>query len=155
MTGSIDARLAQLGLTLPTPTAPIANYLPFVVAAGLIFVSGQISMGPGGLITGKLGRDLDLAAGQAAALACGLGLLAQAKAAAGGDLDRIAQVVRLGAFVHCTDDFVDQPQVVNGCSDLMVAVFGDAGRHARSAVGVNSLPRGVAVEIDGVFALHP
>lgn len=153
MPGSIDARLAQLGLTLPVPTAPIANYLPFVVVGDLVFVSGQIASGPDGLITGKLGRDLDLAAGQAAARACGLSLLAQAKAAAGGDLDRIARVVRLGAFVHCTDDFIDHPQVVNGCSDLMVEVFGAAGRHARSAVGVNSLPRGAAVEIDAVFAL--
>lgn len=149
----IDARLAELGLILPEPVAPVANYVPFVVAGNLVFISGQVSIGPGGLITGKLGADLDLAKGVEAAHACGVNLIAQLRAACGGDLDRVKRVVKLGGFVNCTPDFTDQPKVVNGASDLMVAVFGDAGRHARAAVGAPSLPLNAAVEVDGVFEI--
>jgi enamine deaminase RidA (YjgF/YER057c/UK114 family) len=148
-----DQRLAELGVTLPSAPAPAANYVPYVVTGGMIYVSGQISQGPDGLITGKLGDDLDVAAGAAAAKTCALALIAQAKAAAGGDLDRIARVVKLTGFVNSTPGFTDQPKVINGASDFLVEVFGDRGRHARSAVSAAALPLGVAVEIEGIFAL--
>lgn len=147
---SIEARLKDLNITLPDAPAPAANYVPFVQTGNLVFVSGQISAGENGLITGKLGADLDVEAGQAAARRCGLALIAQLKAAI-GDLDRVVRVVKLGGFVNSTADFTDQPKVVNGCSDLMVEVFGDAGRHARAAVSAGSLPLGVAVEVDAIF----
>ena len=147
---SHDARLSALNITLPDAPAPAANYVPYVRAGNLLYVSGQISAGPDGLIKGRLGDDLDVAAGAAAARRCGLALLAQARAAL-GSLDQIVRVVKLGGFVCSTNDFTDQPEVVNGCSDLMVEVFGDAGRHARAAVSVNALPRGVAVEIEAIF----
>ena len=153
MTGTIDARLAELGIALPAAPAPAANYVPFVISGNMLYVSGQISAGPDGLITGRLGDGLDVAAGAAAAQRCALSLIAQAKAACGGDLDRIARVVKLVGFVNSTADFTDQPKVVNGASDLMVAVFGDKGRHARSAVSAASLPLGVAVEVEAVFEL--
>lgn len=146
----IEARLSELGIALPAAPAPAANYVPFVQSGHQLFVSGQISMGPDGLIKGRLGADMDAEAGAAAARRCGLALIAQAKAAL-GDLDRIARVVKLVGFVNSTADFTDQPKVVNGCSDLMVEVFGDAGRHARSAVSAASLPLGVAVEIEAIF----
>lgn len=149
----IDRRLADLGLTLPDAPAPAANYVPWVIAGGLIHVSGQISRGPDGLVCGRLGADMDVKAGQDAARACGLALLAQVRAACGGDWARLGRAVRLGGFVQSTPDFADQPQVINGASDLMVAVLGEAGRHARFAVSAPGLPFGVAVEIDGVFAL--
>lgn len=149
----IETRLAELGLTLPEAPAPAANYVPFVQTGNLVFVSGQISRDHAGLITGKLGADLDLAAGQAAARACALALLAQVRAACGGDLGRVRRVVKLGGFVNSTPDFTQQPQVINGASDLLVAVLGDAGRHARAAVSAPSLPLGVAVEIDAVFEI--
>ena len=147
---SHDARLTALNITLPDAPAPAANYVPYVRSGNLLYVSGQISAGPDGLIKGRLGDDLDVAAGAAAARRCGLALLAQARAAL-GSLDQIVRVVKLGGFVCSTNDFTDQPEVVNGCSDLMVEVFGDAGRHARAAVSVNALPRGVAVEIEAIF----
>lgn len=147
---SIDARLTELGITLPDAPAPAANYVPYVISNGMLYVSGQISAGPDGLIKGRLGEDLDVAAGAAAARACGLALIAQARAAT-GDLDRIARVVKLTGFVNSTPCFTDQPEVVNGCSDLMVEVFGDKGRHARAAVSAAALPRGVAVEIEAIF----
>lgn len=150
---AIEARLAELGVTLPDAPAPAANYVPFVVSGKTVYVSGQVSAGPGGLITGKLGADLDVAAGAAAARACALSLIAQAKKAAGGDLDRIARVVKLVGFVNSTPDFGDQPKVINGASDFFVEVFGDKGRHARSAVSAAALPFGVAVEIEAVFEL--
>ncbi|MCB9744104.1 MAG: RidA family protein [Alphaproteobacteria bacterium] len=155
MSGRIDARLAELGITLPQATAPVANYLPYVVAGDLIFVSGQIPM-IGGVVqgVGRLGEDFDVSEGYALARVCGLNLIAQAQAAAGGDLDRIKRVVRLGGFVACADRFKDQPKVINGASDLMVEVFGERGRHARAAVGTNALPLGVAVEIEAVFELE-
>jgi len=150
---AIEKRLAELGVTLPDAPAPAANYVPFVVAGGLVYVSGQISQGPGGLIVGKLGRELDVAEGAAAARTCAIALVAQAKKAAGGDLDRISRVVKLTGFVNSTPEFTDQPKVVNGASDFLVELFGDKGRHARSAVSAGSLPLGVAVEIEGIFAL--
>ena len=149
----IDTKLAELGIVLPEPVAPVANYVPFVVTGNLVFISGQVSIGPDGLITGKLGRDLDVDQGIQAAHACGVNLIAQLKAACGGELDRLRRVIKLGAFVNCVGDFTDQPKVVNGASDLMVAVFGDDGRHARAAVGAPSLPMNAAVEVDGVFEI--
>lgn len=151
MTGKIEARLSALGLTLPDAPAPAANYVPFVQVGDLVFVAGQISQGPEGLIKGRLGDTMDVAAGAEAARRCALSLLAQLRVACGGDLDRIVRVVKLGGFVNSTADFTDQPKVINGCSDLMVEVLGEAGRHARAAVSAPSLPLGVAVEIDGVF----
>ncbi len=153
MSGRIDKRLSELNIVLPSPVSPVATYVPYVVAGKLVFVSGQVSFSGGALIRGRLGADLDLEAGQEAARACGLNLLAQVKIACGGDLDRVRRVVKLGAFVCCTPDFTDQPKVANGCSDLMVAVFGETGRHARAAVGAPALPLGAAVEIDGVFEI--
>ncbi|NHF74679.1 RidA family protein [Paracoccus xiamenensis] len=147
---SHDARLSALNITLPDAPAPAANYVPYVRSGNLLYVSGQISAGPDGPIKGRLGDDLDVAAGAAAARNCGLALLAQARAAL-GSLDQVVRVVKLGAFVCSSNDFTDQPEVVNGCSDLMVEVFGEAGRHARAAVSVNALPRGVAVEIEAIF----
>ncbi|MFS4580968.1 RidA family protein [Phaeobacter sp. C3_T13_0] len=149
----IEAKLKELGIQLPSAPAPAANYVPYVVVDNMVYISGQISAGPEGLITGKLGADMDVAAGQKAARQCAIALLAQLKAACGGDLNRLKRVVKLGAFVNSTDSFTDQPQVVNGASDLMVEVLGDAGRHARAAVSSPSLPLGVAVEIDGVFQI--
>lgn len=154
MTSKIDARIAELGLTLPEAPAPAANYVPFLQHDGLVWISGQISVLDGQVISGKLGADLDVEQGQVAARACALALLAQLRAACGGDLDRVERVVKLGAFVNSTPDFTDQPKVVNGASDLLVEVLGEAGRHARSAVSATSLPLGVAVEIDGVFAIR-
>jgi enamine deaminase RidA (YjgF/YER057c/UK114 family) len=149
----IEARLKDMGIDLPDAPAPAANYVPFVRTGNQLFVSGQISVGPQGMIKGRLGADMDATAGAAAARHCGLALMAQAKAAL-GDLDRVKRVVKLVGFVNSTADFTDQPEVINGCSDLMVEVFGDAGRHARSAVSAASLPRGVAVEIEAVFEVE-
>ena len=147
----IEARLAALGLQLPSAPAPVANYVPYLIAGDLLFVSGQISKAhDGSLMTGILGATRDVAAGQAAAQLCALNILAQAKAAL-GDLGRIAQVLRLTGFVASTPAFTDQPLVVNGASDLMVAVLGEAGRHTRAAVGVTSLPANAAVEIDAIL----
>jgi enamine deaminase RidA (YjgF/YER057c/UK114 family) len=154
MAGTIDARLADQGIVLPDAPAPAANYVPYVRAGDLLFVSGQISQGPAGLIRGRLGETMDVAEGAEAARRCGLSLLAQARAACDGDLDRILRVVKLTGFVNSTGDFTDQPKVINGCSDLMVAVFGEAGRHARAAVSAPALPLGVAVEIEAVFQVR-
>ena len=150
----IEARLADLGLELPQAAAPVAAYVPVVVAGGLAHVSGQLPFVDGVLVTGRLGEDLSLEEGAAAARACGLMILAQLKAAL-GSLGKVERVVRLGAFVSSAATFTDQPKVANGASELMVAVFGDAGRHARSAVGVPVLPLGAAVEIDAIVAVRP
>ncbi|MDB6454008.1 RidA family protein [Falsirhodobacter sp. 20TX0035] len=147
---TIESRLSDLGLTLPEAPLPVANYVPFVMTGSQLFVSGQISRG----ITGKLGADLTPEEGAEAAKVCALSLIAQAKAALGGDLERIVRVVKLVGFVNSVPDFIDQPKVINGASDLMVAVFGDAGRHARSAVSALSLPGGVAVEIEAIFEIR-
>jgi enamine deaminase RidA (YjgF/YER057c/UK114 family) len=154
MTGRIDARLAELGLTLPEAPAPAANYVPFVRVGDLVFISGQISQSPDGLIKGKVGADLDVAAGAAAARRCAMSILAQAARACGGDLDRIVRAVKLTGFVNSTAEFTDQPKVINGCSDLLVEVLGEAGRHSRSAVSAASLPLGVAVEIEAIFQVR-
>ncbi len=150
---SVEQRLKDLGITLPTPAAAVANYVPYAVTGNLVFVSGQLPLEAGRpAVIGKLGDEVSLEDGVRAARLCGLGLLAQAKAAA-GSLDNIKRVVRLTAFVASTPNFTDQPKVVNGASDLMVEVLGDAGRHARVAVGAPSLPLNVAVEIEAVFEL--
>ncbi len=151
---TIEARLAELGVILPDAPAPAANYVPFVITGNLVHVSGQISQNAAGLIKGKLGADLDIAAGAEAAKCCAISLLAQLKKACDGDLSRLKRVVKLGGFVNSTADFTDQPKVINGASDFMVAVFGDAGRHARAAVSAVSLPLGVAVEIEGIFEIN-
>ena len=150
---SPETRLDDLGIALPEPMKAVANYVPYVVSGSILFVSGQVSVFEGSLMKGRLGEDLELSAGQQAARACGINLLAQCKAAL-GDLGRVKQVVKLGGFVNAAPDFTDIPQVINGCSDLMVDVFGEAGRHARSAVACPVLPLGVAVEVDGVFEIH-
>lgn len=154
MTDTAASRLAALGITLPSAAPPAANYVPAVIDNGLLHVSGQIPFdAAGALVCGRVGESFDIAAGAEAARRCGIGLLAQMQAAL-GDLGRVRRVVKLGVFVASTADFTQQPEVANGASDLMVAVFGDAGRHARSAVGVAALPRGVAVEIDAIIAIH-
>lgn len=152
-TAAIEARLADLGVTLSDPPSPVANYVGFVVTGNLVHVSGQISADANGPIKGKLGADLTVEQGAAAARACAISLLSQVKKACGGDLGRVVRLVKLGGFVNSTPDFVDQPKVINGASDLMVAVLGDAGRHARAAVSAPSLPLGVAVEIDAIFEI--
>ena len=149
----ISSRLAELGLTLPAPAAPVAAYVPTLLVGNLLHVSGQVSFEDGALLTGRLGEDRDLAYGVRAARACGLMLLAQIEKAVG--LDRVEQVVKLGVFVNSAGTFTDQPKVANGASELMEQVFGEAGRHVRSAVGVPVLPLGAAVEIDAVVALRP
>ncbi|MFC6199634.1 RidA family protein [Ponticaulis profundi] len=147
-----EEKLAELSITLPEPAKAVANYVPFVISGNQLFVSGQVSLGPDGLVKGRLGETMSLEEGQAAARLCGINLLAQCKAAL-GDLSRIKRVVKLGGFVAAAPEFVEIPQVINGCSDLMVDVLGDAGRHARSAVSCPVLPMGVAVEVDGVFEI--
>ena len=148
---SITSRLAELGVVLPDAPAPAANYVPFVQIGNIIYVSGQISNGADGFVTGKLGADMDAAAGADAARLCAISLLAQVKAACGGDIERLQRVVKLTGFVNSTADFTDQPKVINGASDFLVDALGDIGRHARSAVSAVSLPFGVAVEIEGIF----
>jgi len=150
---SIENRLTELGETLPDASAPAGNYVPFVVVGDMVYISGQISADGNGPITGKLGADMDIDGGAKAAKACALSLIAQLKAACGGDLDRVVKVVKLGGFVNSTPEFDKQPAVINGASAFMVAVFGDAGRHARAAVSAASLPFGVAVEIEGTFQI--
>jgi enamine deaminase RidA (YjgF/YER057c/UK114 family) len=154
MSGPISQRLKQLGIELPTPPAAVANYVPFVQTGNLVFISGQLPLENGKLaVTGKLGDSVSIDEGIRAARLCAINLLAQARAAAGGDIERIQRLVRLTAFVACTPAFTDQPKVVNGASDLMAEVLGNAGRHARVAVGAPSLPLDVAVEIEGIFEL--
>lgn len=150
---TIESRLAELGVTLPDAPAPAANYVPFVQVGNTVYVSGQISNGPDGFITGKLGADMTAEEGAAAAKTCAISLLAQVKAACGGDLDRLVRVVKLTGFVNSTADFGDQPKVINGASDFLVDALGDMGKHSRSAVSAASLPFGVAVEIEGIFQI--
>jgi enamine deaminase RidA (YjgF/YER057c/UK114 family) len=147
-----EARLTAAGLTLPEAAAPVAAYVPTVLAGGLMHVSGQLPFRDGAVVTGRLGESVDLAGGQAAAQLCGLMLIAQVKAAL-GDLSRVERVVKLGVFVNSTPEYTNQPQVANGASELMQLVFGEAGKHARAAVGVAALPRGAAVEVDAIFAI--
>ncbi|WP_267378531.1 MULTISPECIES: RidA family protein [unclassified Sphingomonas] len=153
MTDRIARKLEELGLALPQAAAPVASYVPVVEANGMLHISGQLPFRDGALITGRLGDGVSLEEGQEAARACALMLVAQIKQALGGDLARVARIVKLGVFVNSAADFTDQPKVANGASDLMVALFGEAGKHARSAVGVPVLPLGAAVEVDAVVAV--
>lgn len=149
-----EERLAALGLELPEAAAPVANYVGHTVSGKTVYISGQLPFRNGKLAyTGRLGAGVMIDDGYAAGRQCGLNILAHLKVACGGDLDRVARVLRLGGFVNCTPEFNDAPKCVNGASDLMVAVFGDAGRHARAAVGVASLPAGASVEIDAIVEL--
>ena len=150
----VENRLKELGIQLPTPNAPVANYVPYVVSGKLVFISGQVTIAPDGLkYVGKLGAEISLDDGKAAAKLCAVNLLAQLKAACGGDLDKVKRCLRLGVFVNATPDFTQHPEVGNGASDLIVAALGEAGKHSRAATGAGSLPRGVAVEVDGVFEI--
>lgn len=152
MADTIESRLSELGITLPEAAAAVANYVPVARTGGLLFVSGQLPMADGRVAwTGRVGEALDIEEGQQAARLCAINMLAQLKSALDGDLQRVSRVVRLGGFVASAEDFTGQPQVINGASDLMVDVFGDAGRHARAAVGVNVLPLDAAVELEGLF----
>ncbi len=153
MTNPIETKLAEMGITLPEASAPAANYVPFVQIGDILFVSGQVSMADGKLIQGKVGEDMSVEDGVAAARTCAIGLLTQVKAACGGDLSRLKRAVKLTGFVNSGPDFGDQPKVVNGASDFLVEVLGDAGRHSRSAVSAGALPFGVAVEIEGIFQI--
>ena len=150
MSGTINARLKDLSITLPPATAPVANYVPVVRSGNLLFVSGQICIADGKPVVGKLGNGVSVEDGAAAARLCGLAIIAQVQKALDGDLDRVQQIVKLTGFVNSTGDFADQPKVINGASDLMVEVFGDKGRHARAAVSAAALPLGVAVEIEAI-----
>jgi enamine deaminase RidA (YjgF/YER057c/UK114 family) len=150
----IESRLSEMGITLPVAPAPAANYVPFVITGNTVYISGQISQTADGLIKGRLGADMDVAQGAAAAKSCAISLLSQLRAACGGDFGRVVRAVKLTGFVNSTPEFTDQPKVINGASDFLVAVMGDAGRHARSAVSATSLPLGVAVEIEGIFEIR-
>ena len=154
MGGTIEARLKAMAVTLPDAPPPAANYVPWVQVGDVVHVSGQLPRDKDGFVTGKLGRELDIDAGAAAARSCAIGLLAQVRAACGGDLDRLVRVVKIVGFVNSTPDFSDQPKVINGASDFLVDALGEAGRHARSAVSAASLPFGVAVEIEGIFQVQ-
>jgi enamine deaminase RidA (YjgF/YER057c/UK114 family) len=154
MSGIVDARLVELGIELPQASSPVANYVPFTRSGNLVIVSGQVSVRNGKAeYIGKLGREISVAEGQQAARLCALNILAHLKNACGGDLDHVKRALRLGGFVNCTPEFTDMPQIVDGASDLMVEIFGDGGRHARAAVGVSSLPGGVAVEVEATFEI--
>lgn len=154
MAGKIDARLKEKGITLPVNSMPQANYVPWVVSGKLVFISGQVPWDNGKIaFTGKVGVDVDMATAQTAARLCALNIVAQLRDACGGDLDKVVRCVKVGGFVNCVDGYGNQPEVVNGASDLLVEVFGDAGRHARFAVGANALPRNVPVEVEAVFEI--
>jgi enamine deaminase RidA (YjgF/YER057c/UK114 family) len=149
----IEARLKELGVSLPTPPMPVASYVPVTISGNIVFVSGQIPIADGAIkYVGKLGVDVPMEAGQAAAQLCAINVLAQLKAAI-GDLDRVVKCLKLGVFVNAAPDYTQHPEVANGASDLIAALYGDAGKHARAAVGVGSLPRGVAVEVEAIFEI--
>jgi enamine deaminase RidA (YjgF/YER057c/UK114 family) len=155
MPGRIDMKLAELGITLPRPMPPIANYVPYVITGNLVVVSGQVPAVDGRIaVTGKLGYGLSLDQGIEAARLCFINVLVHLKAACGGDLDRVKRVVRLGGFVASPSEFTSHAQVMNGASDLAVAVFGEAGRHARTTIGVSALPADAAVEVEGLFEIN-
>lgn len=154
MAGKIDARLKELDITLPAPPAPVASYVPFVVSGNHVFISGQVTVDSGGLkYIGIVGKNLSAEEGKDAARLCAINAIAQIKAACDGDLDRVKRVVKVTVFVNAVREFTQHPEVANGASDLFVAVFGEAGRHARSAVGAGSLPRGVACEVETIFEI--
>ncbi len=155
MAGKIDARLAEMGIVIPEPPIPVASYLPYVVTGNLVVVAGQVTLEDGKVkYVGRLGDDISPEEGEAATRLCALNVLSQLKAACGGDLDRVKQVVRLNAFFNSTPDFLDHPRVMNAASDLMAEIFGESGKHTRVGVGVSSLPLGVPVELDGVFEIE-
>jgi enamine deaminase RidA (YjgF/YER057c/UK114 family) len=152
MAGRIEARLQELGIELPTPPAPVASYVPYVRTGNLVFVSGQVTLGPKGLeYVGIVGKDFSTAEGQAAARLCAINIIAQLKAALEGDLDRVTRCVKVTGFVNAVPGYAEHPEVINGASNLFGDVFGEAGRHARAAVGAGSLPRNVAVEVEAIF----
>jgi enamine deaminase RidA (YjgF/YER057c/UK114 family) len=154
MAGQIEARLKDKGIVLPEPATPAANYIPWVVTGNLVFIAGQVPFESGKIrYSGKVGQDLSIEEGQAAARLCAVNILAQLKQACGGDLDRVTRCVKVGGFVNCNPDFIDQPKVINGASDLLVDALGEAGKHARFAVAAPSLPLGCAVEVDAVFEI--
>jgi enamine deaminase RidA (YjgF/YER057c/UK114 family) len=154
MSDSIEARLTELGITLPVAAAPAANYVPYVISGNLLYLSGQLPIENGKIaVTGHLGRDVDVAGGQRAAELCAINILAQAKAALGGDLGRIVRVIKLNGFVASLPDFTEQHLVINGASNLIASVLGEAGKHARAAVGMAALPLNAAVEIDAVLEI--
>ena len=151
---SIDDRLRELDIVLPAPPAPVASYVPYIVSGNLVYISGQVTIAPDGLqYVGSVGKELSLEDGKAAARLCAINVIAQVKAACGGDLERVRRVVKVTVFVNAVDGFTQHPEVANGASDLFVAVFGDAGRHARAAVGAGSLPRNVATEVEAVIEI--
>lgn len=151
---SFDAKLSSLGIDLPTPPSSVANYVPFKVVGNMVVISGQLPLSQGSVaFKGKVGQDLSLEEGQAAARLCAINILTQLKAACEGRLDRVKGCLRIGGFVNCLPDYTDQPKVINGASDLMVEIFGEAGRHARAAIGVNALPLGAAVEVEATFII--
>ena len=153
MAGKIEARLTELGIELPDAVAPVANYVPYVLEGRTLYIAGQVPFWNGELMhVGKVGADYSLGNAVTAARVCGLNLIAQARAAV-GDLDRITRIIKVGGFVNSVPEFTQHPEVINGASDLFIEVFGNAGKHARFAVGAASLPRGVAVEVDAVFAI--
>lgn len=155
MAGKVEARLKDKGVELPAPTTPAGNYVPWVVTGNLVFIAGQVPFQDGKMrYSGKVGQDLPIEEGQAAARLCAINMLAQLKQACGGDLDRVVRCVKVGGFVNCNPDFVDQPKVINGASDLLVEALGEAGKHARFAVAAPSLPLGAAVEVDAVFEIR-
>lgn len=154
MSGKIESRLQELGVTLIDAPPPAANYVPWVISGSMVYVSGQISMTPDGLLTGRLGDNMTTEEGAVAARTCAISLLSQVRQACGGDLDRLKRVVKLTGFVNSTPEFTEQPLVINGASNFLVEALGDAGRHARSAVSAAALPRGVAVEIEGIFEIE-
>ena len=155
MAGQVDAKLKELGIELPSPPAPVASYVPYVRTGNLVFVSGQVTLGPKGLeYVGIVGKDFTTAEGQAAAKLCAINLIAQVKAAVDGDLDRVKRVVKVTGFVNAVPGYAEHPEVINAASNLFVDVFGEAGRHARAAVGAGSLPRNVAVEVEAIFEVE-
>ena len=152
---TVESRLKNLGLTLATPPKPVASYVPYTISGNQVFVSGQVPISDGALkYVGKLGADFSVEVGQAAAQLCAINILSVLKEACSGDLERVVRVLKVNVFVNATPDYDKQPEVANGASDLFVAVFGDAGKHARAAVGMGSLPRGVAVEVDAIFEIQ-
>jgi enamine deaminase RidA (YjgF/YER057c/UK114 family) len=154
MAGRIESRLKELGIALPTPPAPVASYVPTATSGNLVFVSGQITSTAEGLkYVGAVGKDLSVEDGKAAARLCAINVVTQIKAACGGDLDRVKRCVKLTVFVNATPDFTQHPEVANGASDLLVEIFGEAGKHARAALGAGSLPRGVACEVEAIFEI--